>query len=244
MTTSAAGMLAMLDSPNDRVRGAALERIYPVVDQFWSEIQDSLLSIEELSEDDSFSHRALASAVASKCFYHMEEYNDALRHALSSGKYFDTSVKSQYVDKMLSCCIDRYIKKRSDEEKSNKASDPGGDSTATSTSASSSAGGDDDDEEFGEEFEAQLAAIVDSMFKRCFEDGSFEQALGIALEAKRVDMVRESIEQSGSGKNNMLIHAFDLCQSVVSSRAWRREVLQVLVDIYMQDTTKNDFVSL
>jgi hypothetical protein len=52
---------------------------------------------------------------------------------------------------------------------------------------------------------------------------------GIALEAKRVDMVRESIQQSGRGKHDMLIHAFDLCQSVVPSRRWRREVLQVLV---------------
>jgi len=52
---------------------------------------------------------------------------------------------------------------------------------------------------------------------------------GIALEAKRVDMERESIQQSGRGKHDMLIHAFDLCQSVVPSRRWRREVLQVLV---------------
>ena len=42
-------------------------------------------------------------------------------------------------------------------------------------------------------------------------------------------MVRESIQQSGRGKHDMLIHAFDLCQSVVPSRRWRREVLQVLV---------------
>ena len=59
--------------------------------------------------------------------------------------------------------------------------------------------------------------------------GSCCSSTGIALEAKRVDMVRESIQQSGRGKHDMLIHAFDLCQSVVPSRRWRREVLQVLV---------------
>ena len=234
MLSSAAGMLAMLDSTDNRVRTAALTRLYPVVDTFWSEIQQSLLTLEELSEDISFNSHALASAVASKCFYHMEEYNDALRHALSSGKYFDTSIKSQYMDKMLSCCIDRYIKKRNSQ--SANAKDPG--------TASSAPVDDDDEEEFSEEFAAQLAAIVESMFRRCFADGSFEQALGIALEAKRVDMVRESIEQSGTGKSAMLIHAFDLCQSVVSSRSWRQEVLQVLVDIYKQDDTTTDYVSL
>jgi 26S proteasome regulatory subunit N2 len=238
MTTSAAGMLAMLDSSDARVRGAALERLYPVVDVHWVEIQESLLSIEEMSEDDSFSHRALASAVASKCFYHMEDYNDALRHALSSDKYFDTSMKSQYVDTMLSCCIDRYISSRQEK---NRAEDPGGD---TKDAKGDAAKGDDDDDDFGEEFASQLETIVEAMFKRCFDDGSYEQALGIALEARRVDMVRASIQQSGSGKSGMLVHAFDLCQSVVSSRTWRREVLTVLVDIYKENDTNDDYVSL
>ena len=119
-------MLAMLDSSDERVRVAALQRLYPVVDSHWVEIQESLLKIEEMSEDDGFQQRELASAVASKCFYHMEVYDDALRHALSSGKHFDTTVKSQYVDTMLSCCIDRYISSRvKSSSSSNKASDPG-----------------------------------------------------------------------------------------------------------------------
>ena len=49
MTTnisSAAGLLAQLDHTDSRIQAAALARIYPVVDTFWSEIQDSLLAIE------------------------------------------------------------------------------------------------------------------------------------------------------------------------------------------------------
>ena len=127
----------------------------------------------ELSENSSFDKHQLASAVASKCFYHMEEYNDALRHALSAGEYFDTSVKSQYVDKMLSCCIDRYIKQRRVEDSKNKAEDPGGNGGGATPAED-----DEDEDDFGAEFETQLAAIVENMFKRCFADGSFEQALG------------------------------------------------------------------
>lgn len=235
MTSSAAGMLAMLSSADPRVQGSALQRLYPIVDVHWCEISEFIASIEELSEQSSFQHASLASAVASKCYYHMEEYNDALRHALSSEKYFDTSIKSQYVDTMLSCSIDRYILSRQDK---NKADDPGGDTKSSK--------GDDneDDISFGEEFATQLETIVESMFQRCFNDGSYEQALGIALEARRVDMVRASIQQSGSGRSDMLVHAFDLCQSVVSSRTWRREVLTVLVDIYKQNDTNDDYVSL
>ena len=78
-----------------------MEKLYGVVDNHWAEICDSLPLIEELSEDESFPAADLASAIASKCFYHLQEYNDSLRLALNAGKYFDTSVKSEYVDTLL-----------------------------------------------------------------------------------------------------------------------------------------------
>jgi len=45
------------------------------VDVHWAEICNFLPQIEELSEDDSFSAADLAAAVASKCYYHLQEYN-------------------------------------------------------------------------------------------------------------------------------------------------------------------------
>ena len=36
-----------------------------------------------------------------QCFYHLEEYDDALRLALGSGAYFDINSKSEYVDTMI-----------------------------------------------------------------------------------------------------------------------------------------------
>ena len=246
MTTSAAGMLAMLDSADVRVRGAALRRLYPIVDAHWVEIQESLLKIEEMSEENDFEHHALASAIASKCFYHMEVYGDALRHALSSGPHFDTTEKSQYVDTMLSCCIDRYISSRVKSSSSNKASDPGSAGSAGGSTGSDTKQKDEEeeDDDFGEEFASQLEKIVQAMFQRCFDDNSYEQALGIALESRRVDMVRASIEKSGAARRGMLVHAFDLCQTVVSPRSWRREVLQVLVDIYKTNDNEDEFVDL
>lgn len=38
--------------------------------------------------------------------------------------------------------------------------------------------------------------IVNKMFQRCFEDNEFKQALGIAVETRRMDMLRESILKS------------------------------------------------
>lgn len=57
----------------------ALRRLYAVIDLYWAEICESLPTIEALSEDESFPAADLAAAVASKCFYHLQEYNDALR---------------------------------------------------------------------------------------------------------------------------------------------------------------------
>jgi 26S proteasome regulatory subunit N2 len=39
-----------------------------------------------LSEDTSFPAADLAAAIASKCFFHLQSYNDSLKLALSSGK--------------------------------------------------------------------------------------------------------------------------------------------------------------
>lgn len=36
-----------------------------------------------------------------QCFYHLEEYDDALRLALGAGQYFDINSKSQYTDTII-----------------------------------------------------------------------------------------------------------------------------------------------
>ena len=89
-----------------------------VVDSCWAEVAGSVPLIEELSEDQSFDHRELAAAVASRCFFHLEEYNDALRLALGAGHYFDvtaptagqTPAEVQYIEKMVAVCIGECAK--------------------------------------------------------------------------------------------------------------------------------------
>ena len=60
-----------------------------MVDLHWAEVCNSLPVIEALSEDESFPAADLAAALASKCFYHLQIYDDSLRLALSAGKYLD-----------------------------------------------------------------------------------------------------------------------------------------------------------
>lgn len=180
-----------------------------MVDQHWAEVASVVPLIEELSEDDTFPARELAAAVASKCFFHLEEYSDALRLALGAGEYFDVSSKTEYVSTMVSKCIDQYTEQRNGEV--------GG------------AGGD----QSKEEMDPRMAGIVERMFERCYADGEYTQAMGIALEARRLDKVQETIQHAGD-KPAILRYTFDVCQTLVTSRDTRLKVLAILVTMHRQ----------
>ena len=70
----------------------------------------------------------------------------------------------------------------------------------------------------------RLEKIVELMFERCFKDKQFKQALGIALESRRLDKVTEAIKLSDN-VSEMLAYCYHVCTSLVTSRDWRRTVL-------------------
>lgn len=185
----------------------ALQRIYQIIDIHWAEICNSLPIIEELSENPDFPAADLAAAIASKCFYHLQEYNDSLRLALCAGKYLDIAVKSEYVDTILAQCIDEYKTLRSKFE-----ADP--------TSVT---------------IDPRMENIVEQMFQRCYRDLCFEQAIGVALDTRRIDKVEEVVATSlKAGKNHILGYIFNLCQNArnITPREFRLSVIEVLVKYY------------
>ena len=196
----------------------ALEKIYKIIDLHWAEICNSLPLIEELSEDSAFPAAELAAAVASQCFYHLQEYNDALRLALCAGSYLDISAKTEYVETILSRCIDEYKALRVSHAQD---------------SSSSSGGGDKD--EMTVEIDPRMESIIEQMFQRCYRDLCFEQALGVALDTRRLDKVEETVRCSiQAGKPQILEYAFHLCQSArnITPREFRLGVIEVLVRHY------------
>lgn len=206
--TAASGLISLLEEENDALRTHALNRLHQVVDQHWAEVAAVVPLIEELSEDDTFPARELAAAVASKCFFHLEEYSDALRLALGAGQYFDVSSKTEYVSTMVSKCIDQYTAQRN-----------------------AAAGGTGADDEPVQEMDPRMEGIVERMFERCYVDGEYTQAMGIALEARRLDKVEETIQQA-TDKPALLKYTFDVCQTLVTSRDTRLKVLAILVAMH------------
>ena len=99
---TADAIVAGLKEENSRLREGSLRRLYSIVDRCWSEISDAIPLIEELSEDDTFRSHELAAAVASKIFFHLEEYDDALRLALGAGNFFDIDARTEYVQMLIS----------------------------------------------------------------------------------------------------------------------------------------------
>lgn len=83
-----------------------------MVDHQWHEISDALPQICSLVDEEDFPQRELAASVASKVFYHLEEYEDALSSALDAGSMFDITQETQYVQTLVHKCIDSYTVKR------------------------------------------------------------------------------------------------------------------------------------
>jgi 26S proteasome regulatory subunit N2 len=61
------------------------------------------------------------------------------------------------------------------------------------------------------------------MFDRCFADGEYKQALGIAIESRRLDKIKESITRSGE-TSAMLDYCFDNAMNLVTLRDFRHSV--------------------
>lgn len=222
MLTSAGGIIALLqDNPHVKddskaediklkvqLTHFALKKLDMIVDEFWAEISDSIQIIEVVYEDKMYPQevRELAALVASKVYYHLASYEDSLNYALGAGGLFDLNARTQYVETIISKCIDSYTAKRVLDLESGKNT-----------------------------IDKRLAAIVDRMFERCFEHGEYRQALGIAIETKRLDIFERAITCDTKTEPQvceMLGYAFRVSMNLIQNRHYRGELLRVLVKLY------------
>lgn len=102
--------------------------------------------------------------------------------ALGAGDLFDVNGRNEYVDTIIAKCIDFYTQQRvalAENSKNAKPIDP------------------------------RLEDIVNRMISRCLAEGQYRQALGIALETRRMDIVEQSIMKSDD-VSAMLAYAFQV----------------------------------
>lgn len=89
-----------------------------------------------------------------------------------------------------------------------------------------------------------LQSVVRRLFESCYEVGAYRQVVGIAVEARSMDMLREAIlrssqdEKGGKGKkaaigqtDDLMEYVLDICMNVVQERALRNDILQLILDL-------------
>jgi 26S proteasome regulatory subunit N2 len=125
--------------------------------------------------------------------------------ALEAGDKFNLHERSQYVETLVHKCIDKYIENR----------------VAIV-----------DKKEEGVVIDPKMEAVIEKMFERCYDDSQFNQAIGVALESRRLDKVREAIEKSNDIEDK-LGYAFTIAQTIVrSNKEFKNEILRLLLRIY------------
>ncbi|KAL9644481.1 hypothetical protein ABK040_009347 [Willaertia magna] len=85
----------------------------------------------------------------------------------------------------------------------------------------------------GQKEDPRLTDIVERMFDKCFQEGEYKQALGIALESRRLDKLEQAIKLSPNVRE-MLNYTFDIAMNLIQIRDFRHSVLKSLVEIYKQ----------
>ncbi|XP_075512124.1 26S proteasome non-ATPase regulatory subunit 1 homolog A-like [Primulina tabacum] len=206
MVSSAGGLLAMLNESHPALKLHALSNLNSFVDYFWPEISTSVPIIESLYEDEEFDQRQLAALLVSKVFYYLGELNDSLSYALGAGPLFDVSEDSDYVHTILAKAIDEYASLKT------KAAETKVESTKV---------------------DSRLEAIVERMLDKCIVDGKNQQAIGMAIECRRLDKLEEAVIKSDN-IHATINYCIDVSHSFVNRREYRREVLRLLVKVYQQ----------
>ncbi|OIT06050.1 PREDICTED: 26S proteasome non-ATPase regulatory subunit 1 homolog A-like [Nicotiana attenuata] len=214
--SSAGGLLAMLNESHPQLKLHALSNLNAFVDYFWPEISASVPVIESLYEDEEYDQRQLAALVASKVFFHLGGHNDSLSYALGAGPLFDVTEDSDYVNTILAKALDEYASHKTKAAESN-------------------------DEAV--KVDPRLEAIVVRMLDKCIEEKKYQQAIGMAIECRRLDKVAKAIEESGN-VDATLSYCGNISHNFISRREYRSEVLDLLVKEYEKPKSSPNYLSM
>lgn len=214
--SSAQGLLSLLREDNAAIKQYALQSLISVSEFFWHELADPLSFIVGLAAQEDFEHRELAALLGAQVYYHLEQYDKALDLALKAGAQFDISRRTPFTQKLVSVGLDQYIalqwENYGKSEEEQKPVDP------------------------------RLINIVELMFEGCFRRGEFTQAIGMLLEARRLDKLAEAIKRSGRSVE-MLKYAYRIVAEVTLPRDFRREVIVELVKLHALEP-EQDYASV
>ncbi|KAH4297643.1 26S proteasome regulatory subunit RPN2 [Parastagonospora nodorum] len=105
-----------------------------------------------------------------------------------------------------------------------------------------------------------LQGTIRRIFESCYESGNYRQVVGIAIEARNLDVLRESIirasqDEKKAGKKpaqgsttkseELMDYVLDICMNVVQERGLRNEILRLILDLLNDNEIPNpDYFSI
>lgn len=185
-----------------------------MVPTYWPEISEKIDIIERFYEDKSFEKRELAALIAAKVYFQLGALEESLSFALSSGSHFNVTEASEFVETIAMQCFDTYIEYRQKAEL---------DDSVKKISAHD-----------------QMEKLVEQMLRNCLSDGKLREASGIAIEARRYDILEEAIRgNNGSEIDEMIEYISKLCLTVVEESHLLEKILLLLVKISSEVDSPN-----
>ncbi|KAF2270947.1 26S proteasome regulatory complex, non-ATPase subcomplex, Rpn2/Psmd1 subunit [Lojkania enalia] len=103
-----------------------------------------------------------------------------------------------------------------------------------------------------------LQATVRRIFESCWANGDYKQVVGIAIEARNLEVLRESFlrasqDEKKQGKRpangapnrseDLMEYVLDICMNVVQERGLRNEILRLILDL-LNDIPNPDYFSI
>ncbi|KAI9364396.1 armadillo-type protein [Zopfochytrium polystomum] len=80
------------------------------------------------------------------------------------------------------------------------------------------------------QIDKRMEDVVARMLDRCYRDGEYRQAIGIGLEALRLDVIEKAVVQGN--KRELLGYVLECSLTIVQELEFRNKVLHLLVDLY------------
>ncbi|KAH6672322.1 putative 26S proteasome regulatory subunit rpn2 [Halenospora varia] len=104
--------------------------------------------------------------------------------------------------------------------------------------------------------QAALEKVIERLFEGCLREGRYRQVVGIAVEARNLEVLRRVIKRASddekklSGKQadgtagpteELMEYVLDICMSVVQERGLRTEILRLILDLLSEIPTPDYF---
>ncbi|KAL1616495.1 proteasome regulatory particle base subunit [Diplodia seriata] len=103
-----------------------------------------------------------------------------------------------------------------------------------------------------------LQTVIRRLFESCYQASAYQQVVGIAIEARNLDVLRETIlrasqdekkqgKKSASGapgkSEELMEYILDICMNVVQERGLRNEILRMILDL-LNELPNPDYFSI